>query len=73
MKHIGLLSIYGAGLFWVCLLLSSCGGEPFTYTPSNEIKSGPGLFSGPDGEFTLVGPDDNETETEKNKSTQKKK
>jgi len=41
--------------FISCLLLHGCGGEPFTYEPDNELKPGPGLFSGEDGEFNLIG------------------
>ena len=44
-----------AGCFLVCLLLAGCGGEPYAYQPDNELKPGPGLFSGEDGEFTLIG------------------
>lgn len=36
------------------LFLFGCGGEEYTYVPGNEIKPGPGLFSGEDGEFTLL-------------------
>lgn len=36
------------------LLLGACaGGRDFTYTPPDEIKSGPGILSGKDGEFVL--------------------
>jgi len=38
-----------------CLLLAGCGGEPFNYEPAHELKPGPGIFSGKDGEFTLIG------------------
>jgi hypothetical protein len=27
--------------------------EPFDYEPDNELKKGPGLFSGEDGAFTI--------------------
>jgi hypothetical protein len=48
-----------------CLLLYGCGGEPFTYEPDNELKPGPGLFSGEDGEFNLIGsPKDKENKEE---------
>lgn len=39
----------------VWLLLSGCGGEPYTYESDRELKPGPGLFSGKDGEFTIIG------------------
>ncbi len=45
-------------LFACLLLLSQCGGEPYTYEPDHELKPGPGLFSGEDGEFKLISPDD---------------
>lgn len=38
-----------------CLFFSGCRGEPYTYESDNELKPGPGLFSGEDGEFNLVG------------------
>jgi len=38
---------------FVCLLLCGCGGEPYTYESNNELKTGPGLFSGEDGEITI--------------------
>lgn len=49
-----------------CLVLSGCGGDSYTYEPSNELKPGPGVFSGEDGEFTLIGtpqPEKEEQET----------
>ncbi len=48
----------------VCFLFYGCGGEPFQYDPPNELKPGPGLFSGEDGEFNLIGGDREETEQE---------
>ena len=37
------------------LVLGGCATqpEPFAYTPDNELKKGPGLFSGEDGVFTI--------------------
>ncbi|OQX11082.1 MAG: hypothetical protein BWK76_19680 [Desulfobulbaceae bacterium A2] len=38
-------------------LLAGCtGGQDFTYVPDNELKPGPGLVTGKEGAFTLVGP-----------------
>ena len=55
----------------VCIVLSSCGGEPYTYEPDHELKPGPGLFSGKDGVFTVVGSaDKKEAEQEKEKTKQ---
>jgi hypothetical protein len=43
------------GLIMTCLLLVvSCGGQSFVYQPASESPPGPGLFSGEDGEFTLI-------------------
>lgn len=47
--------IQQAGVLCACLLLAGCGGESYTYQPDHELKPGPGLFSGEDGEFTLIG------------------
>jgi len=43
---------------WVALsvaLIVGCATapEPFEYEPDNELKPGPGLFSGEDGAFTV--------------------
>jgi hypothetical protein len=42
------------GTLIVCLLLCGCGGEPYSYEPNHELKTGPGLFSGEDGEFKIL-------------------
>ncbi|MFW2368254.1 MAG: hypothetical protein ACN4GW_17695 [Desulforhopalus sp.] len=39
-----------------CLALNGCGGEPWTYQTDRELKPGPGIFSGEDGEFSLIRP-----------------
>lgn len=70
MKRQAFCTIYLTGMLWAGFLFSSCGGEPFSYTPSNEVKPGPGLFSGPDGEFTLVGPEKDEEKTDENDGSQ---
>ncbi len=36
------------------LFIAGCAGEPYTYVPENELKPGPGLFSGKDGEIRLL-------------------
>jgi hypothetical protein len=41
-------------MFFLSLMLFGCGGKNFDYTDSNEIKPGPGLFSGEDGVFTII-------------------
>ncbi len=54
-----------------CMVLSGCGGESYTYEPDHELKPGPGLFSGRDGVFTVVGSaDKKEAEQEKEKVIQ---
>ena len=42
-------------LFFILLILTACaaGSESFVYTPADEPRPGPGLFSGPDGTFPL--------------------
>ena len=37
------------------LLLGACTGKDYTYEPASETPSGPGLFSGKDGVFTIYG------------------
>lgn len=53
----------------LCLALGACATtpEPFAYAPANELKPGPGLFSGQDGVLTLYGkPKPLESETDEN-------
>jgi len=40
------------------LLLAACAGgaQPYTYQSENELKPGPGLFTGKEGMWTVVGP-----------------
>jgi hypothetical protein len=35
------------------LLLAGCNAAPLDYTPVDGIKSGPGMFSGAEGGFTM--------------------
>ncbi|WP_458775079.1 hypothetical protein [Desulforhopalus sp. 52FAK] len=51
-------------LFLGCLLCS-CSGTDYTYVDANEEKPGPGLFSGDDGVFTVIGKDSKEVGKEK--------
>ena len=37
----------------VCLGLGACGAQPIQYHSGNEIPRGPGLLTGPSGEFVL--------------------
>ena len=39
----------------ICLMigLAGCAAEPFKFKPDNELKPGPGVFSGEEGEFTI--------------------
>ncbi len=50
-----LVALLRATAFLICLLLAGCGGEPFAYQPDHELKAGPGLLSGKDGKFILLG------------------
>lgn len=62
-----------AGVLFACLSLTGCGGEPYTYEPSNELKPGPGLFSGKEGQFYLIGgPKKEGAEQEKEKQAESK-
>ena len=60
-----------AGIIFTCLLLSGCGGEPFNYEPPNELKPGPGLFSGEDGEFNLIGAPEKKEENNEQEGAKK--
>ena len=44
-----------AGLLVLAIAIGGCAStpEPFDYQQENELKPGPGLFSGDDGVFTL--------------------
>lgn len=44
-------------------LLTACGGETFHYVDDAELKPGPGVFSGKDGEFTLYKKEDTAEKT----------
>ena len=39
----------------VSVLLLGCGGKEYPYVEDQELKPGPGLFSGEDGVFTIYG------------------
>lgn len=42
------------GVMLLTLLLTACGSaQPYRYSSDREIPAGPGLLSGPDGEFRL--------------------
>lgn len=41
------------GAVVVFLFICGCGGEPYTYEPNHELKTGPGLFSGEAGKITI--------------------
>ena len=44
--------------------LSGCAGEEYTYIDEADLKSGPGLFSGEDGVFTIYGKSPSERQQE---------
>lgn len=35
--------------------LTACGGRALHHTPVDEVRDGPGLLSGEDGEFVIFG------------------
>ncbi|MCB1832418.1 MAG: hypothetical protein KDH19_03080 [Geminicoccaceae bacterium] len=41
-------------VFAAALALAGCGGEPFEPQAPGEIRDGPGLFTGEDGEFVIT-------------------
>ena len=48
------------GMLALVLALGACATppKPFVYRSENDLKSGPGLFSGEDGRFTIYGEPD---------------
>ena len=44
-------------LLVMCAALAGCAAEPVAYHSQNEISRGPGLFTGPQGEFVLSSED----------------
>jgi hypothetical protein len=40
-----------------CAVLAGCAAEPVPYHSQNEIPRGPGLLTGPEGEFVLSAED----------------
>jgi hypothetical protein len=40
-------------LLAICTVLAGCAAEPVPYHSQNEIPRGPGLLTGPAGEFVL--------------------
>lgn len=46
------LGVVGLGLLAGC----ATPPEPFQYEQSNELKPGPGIFTGEDGVYTIYGP-----------------
>ena len=59
-----------AAIMAACLVLNGCGGDDWTYQTDRELKPGPGIFSGEDGEFNIIGKpekkeNDQEDESEK--------
>ncbi len=42
------------GLVALVSLAGCAGGQPFDYTPVDEIPPGPGLFTGADGAFVIT-------------------
>jgi hypothetical protein len=46
-----------AAILAACTALAACAGEPVPYHSQNEIPRGPGLLTGPQGEFVLSADD----------------
>ena len=48
-KWLGIVLLFGM------VVLNGCSTvpKPFEYQPDNELKKGPGLFSGEEGKFTI--------------------
>ncbi len=40
-------------ILMLCAALAGCAAEPVPYHSQNEISRGPGLLTGPQGEFVL--------------------
>ena len=72
MKHIR-ITILRAVMLLICLLLSGCGGEEYTYQPDHDLKPGPGLLSGKEGEFTLIGTPRSEMEQARQEKKEQEK
>ncbi|MBT8359322.1 MAG: hypothetical protein KJO32_00070 [Deltaproteobacteria bacterium] len=51
----GLIFYLQAVILAACLVINGCGGEDWAYQTDRELKPGPGVFSGKDGEFTIIG------------------
>jgi len=54
-----------------CLVLNGCGGDDWTYQTDRELKPGPGIFSGEDGEFNLIGQPEKKEEDQEGESEKK--
>ncbi len=65
--------LFRTAIVILCLILSGCGGESYTYVPDHELKPGPGVFSGKDGEFNIVGLSAGDETEQNNKEEQQKK
>lgn len=48
------LILGGVGM-WLLLAACATPPEPFEYKQSNDLKPGPGLFTGEEGTFTIYG------------------
>lgn len=49
----------------VSLFLFGCGGTTYTHQSADDLKPGPGLFSGKDGVFVLISTDAEDKEEQK--------
>ena len=55
MNHKKIFIYLQAATMAACLVLNGCGGEDWAYQSDRQLQPGPGLFSGEDGEFNLIG------------------
>ena len=53
-----LVKVFLAVALVSCLWVAGCATppEPFEYEKSNELKPGPGIFTGEQGTYTIYGP-----------------
>lgn len=59
-------------LVFITLTICNCGGKDFHYSDSKDTKPGPGLFSGADGVFTVIGADKKNIKKEQKPDKDKK-
>lgn len=53
MKKLGRLLVLGVVGMWLLLAACATSPEPFEYKQSNDLKPGPGIFTGEEGVYTI--------------------